>query len=136
LKLIDQTTLEELILPNDLLWSDEFDWSQVTASQVYTLTGALVIEQGVRLAGRPISLSAQDDMAWVTRSVAQKLKDWAGYANRKFRLVFEYPTDTRQFLVAFAHADNPFSSRPVKGFPGHEAGDYFNITLKFIEVPS
>jgi hypothetical protein len=134
-KLIDQTTLEELTLPNDLLWSDEFEWSQVVAVNGYTLTGALVIEQGVRLAGRPFTLTAEQDMAWVTRAVVQKLKDWAGYSGRKFKLIFEYPTDNRQFLVTFSHDSTPVTSRPVKGFPGHDNSDYFSVSLKFLEVP-
>lgn len=136
MKLINLTTNEELQLPNDLLWSDEFEWSPVAANNTYTLTGALVIQQSVRQAGRPISLKApEQDMAWVTRSTVQKLRDWSATAGRQFRLVFEYPADTRQWVVVFAHADDPIGAEPVKGFPGHAAGDWFRVSLKFIEVP-
>ncbi|MBX7228424.1 MAG: hypothetical protein K1X48_02310 [Burkholderiaceae bacterium] len=134
MKLIDQVTLEELLLPNDLLWSDEFDWSPVEATNTYTLTGSLIIEQGTKQAGRPISLSAEPDMAFVTRATVQTLRNWAAIAGRKFKLVFQYPSDTRQFLVVFNHADEPISAEPVKGFPGHESNDWFRISLKFLEV--
>ena len=136
MKLIDLTTNEELLLPNDLLWSDEFEWSPVVANNTYTLTGSLVIQQGVRQAGRPISLKApEQDMAWVTRATVQKLRDWSAIAGRQFRLVLEYPTDSRQWVVVFAHADDPIGAEPAKGFPGHAAGDWFRVSLKFIEVP-
>lgn len=134
MKLIDQVTLEELLLPNDLLWSDEFDWSPVEATNTYTLTGSLIIEQGTKQAGRPISLSAEPDMAFVTRATVQTLRNWAAIAGRKFKLVFQYPSDARQFLVVFNHADEPISAEPVKGFPGHESNDWFRISLKFLEV--
>lgn len=134
MKLIDQVTLEELLLPNDLLWSDEFDWSPVEATNTYTLTGSLIIEQGTKQAGRPISLGAEPDMAFVTRATVQTLRNWAAIAGRKFKLVFQYPSDTRQFLVVFNHADEPISAEPVKGFPGHESNDWFRISLKFLEV--
>lgn len=135
MRLIDQVTLEELPLPNDLLWTDEFQWTPVQATNTYTLTGALIIEQGVRQAGRPITLAADPDMAWVTRATVQKLRDWSAIAGRKFKLVLEYATDVRQFVVVFRHEGDPVGAAPVKGFPGHADGDWFRVSLKFIEVP-
>jgi hypothetical protein len=135
MRLVDLTTLEELPLPNDLLWKDEFEWTPVVATNTFTLTGALIIEQGVRQAGRPISLQApEQDMAWVTRATVQTLRNWSAIAGRKFRLVFEYPTDVRQWVVVFNHSTDPIGAEPVKGFPGHASGDWFRVSLKFIEV--
>lgn len=134
MKLIDQVTLAELLLPNDLLWSDEFDWAPVEATNTYTLTGSLIIEQGTKQAGRSIVLTAEADMAWVTRTTVQTLRNWAAIAGRQFKLVFQYPSDTRQFFVVFNHASEPVSASPVKGFPGHADGDWFRVSLKFLEV--
>jgi hypothetical protein len=134
MKLKDMITLQEVELPNDLLWSDEFDWSPVESNQTYTLTGALVIESSVRQAGRPISLSADQDMAWVTRQTLSKLKNWAAIPARQFRLIFEYKTDTREFLVVFNHSKDPAKAKPVLGFPMHKDGDYFTVALNFIEI--
>ena len=134
MKLIDLITQQEIDLPNDLLWRDEFDWSPVEATQTYTLTGALIIESSVRQAGRPISLSADQDMAWVTRETLSKLKTWAAIPARKFNLTFEYATDTRSFLVVFNHGKDPTKGSPVLGFPMHKDGDYFTCALNFMEV--
>ncbi len=134
MKLIDQVTLQELTLPNDLLWTDELSWTPVVATNTYTLTGSLIIEQGVRQAGRPITLSADPDMAWVTRGTVEVLRSWSAITDRKFKLVLEYPTDTRQFLVVFRHDGDPITASPVKGFPEHRSDDWFRVALKFLEV--
>lgn len=135
MKLIDQVTLEEILLPNDLLWVDEFRWTPVASSSWYSLAGSLIIEQGVKLAGRPITLEPPDnEMAWVSRSVHEALRAAAAIPARRFKLVLEYPTDSREFLVAFAPVDDPIDGNPAKGFPCHEAGDWFRVSLQFIEV--
>lgn len=134
MRLIDQTTLQTIVLPNDLLWADEFEWSAVESTNTYTLTGSLIVEQGVKQAGRPISLRAEPDMAWVTRATVDQLRAAAAIAGRQFQLVLEYPNDTRTFLVIFDTTSNPISAAPVKGFPGHLASDFFRVELKFLEI--
>lgn len=134
--LTDLVTLEQLQLPNDLMWVDEFNWSPVASTHTYTLAGALIIEQGVKQAGRPITLrSEQDDMAWVTRQTAQRLKAFSAIAGRLFKLKFEYPTDSREFQVMFSlDTAEAVTASPVKGFPGHQDGDWFKIAMKLLEV--
>lgn len=134
MKLIDQVTLQELALPNDLLWTDELSWTPVVATNTYTLTGSLIIEQGVRQAGRPITLQADPDMAWVTRTTVETLRAWSAITDRRFKLVLQYPTDTREFLVVFRHDGDPIQASPVKGFPEHRPDDWFRVALKFLEV--
>ncbi len=134
MRLIDQVTFQELALPNDLLWTDELSWTPVMATNTYTLTGSLIIEQGVRQAGRPITLQAEPDMAWVTRTTVETLRAWSAIAGRRFKLVLEYPTDVRQFLVVFRHDGDPIAANPVKGFPEHRPDDWFRVSLKFLEV--
>ena len=81
---------ETLSLPNDLQWKDEFSWTAAEHKKSYTLTGAMIVETAVKLAGRPIGLEAPtDDMAWVPRTTVETLYLWAGAANTVYRLVFE-----------------------------------------------
>lgn len=135
MKLIDQVTLAEILLPNDLLWVDEFRWTPVASSSSYSLAGSLIIEQGVKLAGRPITLEPPDnEMAWVSRATHAALRAAAATPARRFKLMLEYPTDAREFLVAFAPVDDPIDGNPVKGFPEHEPDSWFSVKLKFIEV--
>lgn len=135
MRLIDLSTNQELLLPNDLLWSDEFSWGPVVSTLSYTLTGSLVIEQGKKQAGRAITLQADQDMAWVSRATLNQLYAWAALVDRRFALVLEYPNDNRRLTVAFNHGQgDPVQASPVKGFPSHSAGDWFKVTLKFLEV--
>ena len=135
MKLKDTVTNEEDTLPNGLLWTDEFNWTPVRATNTYALSGALIIEQGKRLAGRPISLEApQDDMAWVSRGLVQTLREWSERLNRRFLLTLEYPADNRAFTVVFDCSSDPIGAEPVKGFASHATADEFRVSLKFIEV--
>ncbi len=52
--------LDTLTLPTDLIWIDEFDWTPVQQTQTYSITGALIIESGVKKAGREITLSGDN----------------------------------------------------------------------------
>lgn len=66
-----------LALDPDLQWSDEFDWSPVEQAVEYSLTGALIVDHGLRLAGRPITLDAPDDnAAWMPRATLAQLQAW------------------------------------------------------------
>ncbi len=58
MRLKNNTTNQEITLPNDLLWVDE-TWSPVTSNTTYTITGALVIEYGQKQAGSPRSQTAR-----------------------------------------------------------------------------
>ena len=46
-----------LELPDHLRWTDEHDWSPLAqASPQYSLGGAVIVQQGTMLAGRPVTL--------------------------------------------------------------------------------
>lgn len=135
MKLIDQVTMAEIALPNDLLWVDEFEWTAVLSGSEYSITGSLLIDRSVKLAGRPISLEAPDnEMAWISRATHEALRAAASIPDRRFKLLLEYPTDHREFTVEFAPVETPLEGSPVKGFPEHESDAWFSVKLKFIEV--
>ena len=64
-------------LPDALSWVDEFAWSSVEQTKTYTSTGALLIEEGVKQAGRPITLEGAEDRTWCTRALVKQLHTWA-----------------------------------------------------------
>lgn len=66
-----------LALPSDLAWTDELSWSAVEQTQTYTTTGALLIEEATRQAGRPYTLEGAEDRAWCTRGLVLALRAWA-----------------------------------------------------------
>ena len=69
-------TLEGIVLPDDIQWTDELVSHSVGQVQTPTLTGALIIEESAQAAGRPITL-ASGNGAWVTRATALALTELA-----------------------------------------------------------
>ena len=66
-----------LSLPSSLAWTDELSWSAVEQTQTYTTTGALLIEEATKQAGRPYTLEGSEDRAWCERSLVLALRSWA-----------------------------------------------------------
>ena len=124
-----------LLLPDDLLWSDEHAWSPVVSAASYLLTGALLIQSATRLAGRPITLVGAPDMAWVSRATVEQLRAWAALAltdsRGRFRLTL---SDGRAFTVAFRHDDTALEAEPVLGFPARSDTDLYRLTLRLMEI--
>ena len=134
MKLKRNATNETVPLENGFLWSDEFDWKPIEQQQEYAINGTLIIQEGKKKSGRPITLSASDGQGWVKRSELSIIKDWSALQDEQFTLIFEYPHDTRQFNVIFNHADGAINAKPVMGFPTVSDGDYYEVTFKFLEV--
>ena len=104
-------TLGSITLPGDLRWADEFTWTPVARSADYSLTGALIIQEAVKQAGRPITLEAKNESlgyVWLDRATLLALKTlaetpvWSGLLTL---------ADARSFTVAFR--DDGLTAEPV-----------------------
>ena len=85
-------------LPEDMRWLDEFDWQALAQSAPeYTLGGAVVIQQGTKLAGRPITLGGE--WIWLPRADLVTLQAWADAPELEMTLA--HP-DGRSLNVCFA----------------------------------
>jgi hypothetical protein len=124
-----------LLLPDDLLWTDEHAWSPAVTSTSYLITGALLIQSATRQAGRPITLVGAPDMAWVTRATVEQLRTWAaipvGNTTGRFALTF---ADGRVFTVAFRHQEVAIEAEPVLGIPARSGNDFYRLTLRFLDL--
>ena len=134
MKLKRNATNETVPLENGFLWSDEFDWKPIEQNQERAIDGTLIIQEGKKKSGRPITLSASDGQGCIIRSVLSVIQDWSALQDEQFTLVFEYPHDTRQFNVIFNHSDGAINAKPVMGFPTVSDGDYYEVTFKFLDV--
>lgn len=135
MNLINLDSQQHLHLPDDLLWVDEYAWTPATSSVSYLLTGALLVQSGTRQSGRPITLIAAPDMAWVTRTTLNTLYDWAALPlsadSGRFELQLR---DGRTFTVAFRHQDTALEAEPVKGFPAHSDDEPYRITMRLMHI--
>lgn len=92
-----------------MVWVDEFGWSRIEKSLEFSLTGAALIDAGVRLAGRPITLQGEVEAGWIRRGALAALQTLAGSdATGAHALVL---ADGRTFNVQFA------PGLPVEGKP-------------------
>lgn len=115
-------------LPPELQWRDEFAWTRVEHSTDYSLTGSLVVQEGVRQDGRPITLYGGTGSAWATRSTIEALYALASIPNQVMTLnlwgtvysvIFRRPAIEAQEIVRIA---NP------------TADQFYSLTLNLMEI--
>lgn len=121
-----------LTLPIDLLWVDEFAWKRVEQRQIFTITGAQVIEAYAKQAGRPITLRGGPDFAWISRSGLESLRAWAEVPGRIFSLVVRGEAARN---VCMDQTAGPIEATPLIEYSDVDANDqYVSLVLRFIEV--
>lgn len=67
-------TLDDIVLSDDLEWTDRLSWSPIEQTTEYSVTGALLMQESEKQSGRPITLQGSDDMAWLTRTTLDLLQ--------------------------------------------------------------
>ena len=127
--LSDGTTT--ITISDDLLWSDEHDWNPVTQTSQRTITGALVIQAGANVAGRPITLQPEDNDTWHTRTVVEQLRNFAAVPGLEMTLTLRgTPRE-----VIFRHHDSiAVDASPVVHFSDVQATDKYLLTIRLMEV--
>lgn len=123
-------TLGAVALPRGMVWADEHDWLPVQKATEYSTTGALLIDAGARLAGRPITLQAASNAGWITRSALAALRALAATPEAVHTLTL---ADGRAFSVQFAAGDC-ITATPV-GRPELPTDSHpYVATVRLIEV--
>lgn len=121
-------TLDSITLPDDLIWSDEFGWTAVRQATAYSLTGALIVDEAARLAGRPITLTD----GWASRALVEQL-----YA------LIQQPAQTHTltingtaYSVIFRHGDGAMTAEPLQPVAVADTApdDWYRLTLRFMVV--
>ncbi|WP_236172609.1 hypothetical protein [Pseudomonas pseudonitroreducens] len=123
--------LDSIELDDQLAWVDEFDWDAVAQDQQRSITGALLVQEGIKLHGRPITLRS-DEGAWTPLSVVRKLEKLRDEPRRLMQLNL---ADGREFSVIFnRQAGSPLEAIPLfrEVSPAPDA-DYL-LTIRLITV--
>jgi hypothetical protein len=135
MKLTRLATSETVPLEDGFLWLDEFSWKAIEQNQAYAMDGTLIIQEGKKKSGRPITLEpANTGMGWIKLRELRIVLEWSKLQGENFKLQFEQPHDSRQFIVKFNHQDGALEADPVKGIPAVSLDDYYNVTLRFTEL--
>ena len=91
-------TSDHVDLPEDMYWQDEFDWQALAqATPQYSLGGAVIVQQGTMLAGRPITLGGE--WIWLPRATLLTLAAWADVP--ELEMTLSHP-DGRSYNTCFA----------------------------------
>lgn len=88
-------TLDELELPDQLDWKDEFSWAPVVQQKTYTISGAMIVEENSAPEGRTITLVG-DGGVWVRRGLVKAIKAKEAQVSTPMTLVLH---DGRRFSV-------------------------------------
>ena len=125
-------TNEVLELPSTLDWTDEFSYSPVQQSKTWTTTGAMLVEESVKQAGRPITLQGAADRTWCNRPLVQTLQAWAALPNFVMQLQIRSVFHT----VIFDHEKGAMEGFPVIFLEDGsvDADTIYYVSLKFVEL--
>lgn len=116
-------SLGPLTLPDDPVWLDEFgEWSPVKQSIEEGLTGALIIDQGVRQGGRPITL----DVAWLTRAELLAVNALADVPNTSYVLIIHQGT----YTVIFDRP--PLTVRAIREVSDPDSAELYAVVLRLL----
>ena len=119
-------TLGAITLPTTLVWEDEFTWSPVSQNTEYSLTGALIVQEATKLAGRPITFAGKSDgnnhTGGISLTNLRLLPAALDVVGASWTLTLH---DSRTFTVI--PRDNPLEAEPLpvyrSFFPANPTGD-------------
>jgi hypothetical protein len=121
-------TLDEIDLTDNLVWPDEYQFNKIEQFRDRSLTGGLIIQEGLKQYGRPITLEG-----WLSRSVVEALVAKEAGAGVVMDLVLP---DERTFFVTFDRNNVAVEARPI--FPYTKASTdpawYYDVVLRLITV--
>lgn len=95
--------LDSVELGDQLEWVDEFTWDAVAQEQERSLGGQLLVQEGLKIHGRPITLRSGGG-EWTPLSVVRQLEVLRDQRLRVMPLVLP---DGREFNVIFNRVDGP-----------------------------
>jgi len=126
-------TLDDIELPDDLLWVNEYQWQPVAQEIERTLTGALLVQEQAKLYGREIELSGEQS-GWVTRATVDALKAMETIPGKVMTLALP---DTRTFEVIFDRSNGAaVEAEQLLPSAYPDAGYIYTLTLRLMTVAS
>jgi hypothetical protein len=130
-----------ITLPSGMLWEDELSWEPIQQTISSTLTGAVVVEEWTRLAGRPMTYVGGQPWVRITRTELLALQAMLAVAGVILTLTHH---DGRTFRVTPRRGSDgpaldakPWPQVAGSGFADPAATDPYTIErLRLIEVPA
>jgi hypothetical protein len=122
-------TLDDITLPDDLIWIDEYAHTPVRQTVSTAVDGSLIVEAAAQAKGRPITLAGGADYGWIERSILELLRAKQYQPGLTLTLTLRGTA----YSVLFVQPGG-IEAAPVIDYNTPDDSDWYTVTLKFIEV--
>ncbi len=126
-------TLDAITLPEDLVWSNEYNWSPVVQTAKKSVTGAIIVQEAIQQKGRSIILSGAQNSAWVDRATLDALQVKSNTVDLAMALVHNGNSYTVMFDRS-SNSDTGISVTEIYPVANPTSDHVYQITLKLIEI--
>lgn len=126
--------LHDIELDDDFHWINEFEHNPIEQKQEHSLTGALLIQEGVKLYARRIELRS-DGGVWTPLSVVRQLEALRDQPSFPMKLMLG---DGREFYVIWDRTNgSPLSAEPLwrETYPATDSEYLVNLRLITVAPP-
>ena len=96
----------------------------------------MIVEQSERKAGKPYTMQAPDGHGVLSRATVNALKSERDKLGATFWLDYLADGAVKRVKVIFDTTGEAIEAKPVKNSTSPELTDYYNVTLRFLEIPS
>lgn len=118
--------LDDIDLEN-MVWSNQFQWNALEQSTDRSLTGGLIVQQGKKLYGRPITLTN----SWLKKSVLEALQSKEAEADLKMTLLLD---DGTEHTVIFDRENTAISATQVFDHSNPDDDWQYDSTIRLLTV--
>ena len=123
--------LDSIELDDQFEWVDEFEWDAVAQEQDRSLAGNLLVQEGLKVHGRPITLRANGGV-WTPLSTVRSLEVLRDQVGRVMPLTLP---DGRVYSVIFNRADGPpLEAAPIERLVNPGPDEPYDVSIRLITV--
>lgn len=125
--------INPVVLPIDLIWSDEYGFSHVSQVIKKSLTGALIIQEAIQPKGRKLGIKGGLDAAWIDRDTLIEIRTKYETVDHDMELIWHGVS----YKVRFDRSGNisPVMTKEIYELADPDAEHVYSITtLKLFEV--
>lgn len=133
----------QITLPDDMLWTDEFTWSSIVQQIDPAIDGTPIVQEGQLKSGRLITLEGGTDYGWMPRSDVVKLRVLSEMLETTHPLSFNGTSYQVRFLrggapsgTFSAQSSVPFKAKPVAPYSTPADTDPYAVSIYLFQVPS
>lgn len=128
---LNSLTLDGLALDPQHQWTDEFEWDAVEQEQSRSLNGKLIVQEGVKLYGRPVTLEANEG-AWTPLSTVRALEALRDERGRV--MLLELPDGRSEYVIFNRGNGAALQAQQLFRLVNPPLDDLFELTLRLITV--